>query len=170
MLPPCLLLLRCLRRLPPFAALPAAQGVRRLGSAAVDMCHVASGERRQLSSRTAEGELLAGGGGGGGGGGGAGGRIESQTALVPPSHHPVQHPAPLPALGAGMSEAFWEYRLKPWDMAAGVLVAEEAGGTVTTLDGRAFSGAAAAPDRQGSGARAGWGGRGSSMETASPLH
>ncbi|KAL4442054.1 hypothetical protein ABPG77_011315 [Micractinium sp. CCAP 211/92] len=57
------------------------QGVRRLGSAAVDMCHVAS----------------------------------------------------------GMAEAFWEYRLKPWDMAAGVLVVEEAGGSVTTLDGRAFS-------------------------------
>lgn len=29
-------------------------------------------------------------------------------------------------------------------MAAGVLVAEEAGGTVTTMDGRAFSGAHAA--------------------------
>lgn len=57
------------------------QGVRRLGSAAIDMCHVAS----------------------------------------------------------GMSEAYWEYRLKPWDMAAGVLVVEEAGGTVTTLDARAFS-------------------------------
>ncbi|GAB4819790.1 hypothetical protein N2152v2_006836 [Parachlorella kessleri] len=57
------------------------QGVRRLGSAAVDMCHVAS----------------------------------------------------------GMAEAYWEYRLKPWDMAAGVLVVEEAGGTVTTLDGRPFS-------------------------------
>lgn len=57
------------------------QGVRRLGSAAVDMCHVAS----------------------------------------------------------GMAEAYWEYRLKPWDMAAGVLMVEEAGGTVTTMDGRAFS-------------------------------
>ncbi len=39
-----------------------------------------------------------------------------------------------------MAEAFWEYRLKPWDMAAGVLVVEEAGGSVPTLDGRAFSG------------------------------
>lgn len=57
------------------------QGVRRLGSAAIDMCHVA----------------------------------------------------------AGMAEAYWEFRLKPWDMAAGVLVVEEAGGTVTTMDGRAFS-------------------------------
>jgi myo-inositol-1(or 4)-monophosphatase len=57
------------------------QGVRRLGSAAIDMCHVAS----------------------------------------------------------GMADAYWEYRLKPWDMAAGVLILEEAGGTVTTMDGRAFS-------------------------------
>jgi myo-inositol-1(or 4)-monophosphatase len=57
------------------------QGVRRLGSAAIDMCHVAS----------------------------------------------------------GMAEAYWEFRLKPWDMAAGVLIVEEAGGTVTTMDGRAFS-------------------------------
>jgi myo-inositol-1(or 4)-monophosphatase len=59
----------------------ASQGVRRLGSAATDMCHVA----------------------------------------------------------AGITDGFWEFRLKPWDMAAGVLIAEEAGGTVTTLDGRAFS-------------------------------
>lgn len=57
------------------------RGVRRLGSAAIDMCHVA----------------------------------------------------------CGVSDAYWEFRLKPWDMAAGVLIAEEAGGTVTTMDGRAFS-------------------------------
>jgi myo-inositol-1(or 4)-monophosphatase len=57
------------------------RGVRRLGSAGVDMCHVA----------------------------------------------------------CGIVEAYWEPRLKPWDQAAGVLIAEEAGGTVTTMDGRAFS-------------------------------
>ncbi|KAK4748004.1 hypothetical protein SAY87_014590 [Trapa incisa] len=49
------------------------RGVRRLGAAAVDMCHVA----------------------------------------------------------LGIVEAYWEYRLKPWDMAAGVLIVEEAGGAVT---------------------------------------
>jgi myo-inositol-1(or 4)-monophosphatase len=38
-----------------------------------------------------------------------------------------------------MADAYWEYRLKPWDMAAGVLIVEEAGGSVTTMDGRAFS-------------------------------
>jgi fructose-1,6-bisphosphatase/inositol monophosphatase family enzyme len=25
-------------------------------------------------------------------------------------------------VGLGITEAYWEYRLKPWDMAAGVLV------------------------------------------------
>ncbi|XP_024974640.1 phosphatase IMPL1, chloroplastic-like [Cynara cardunculus var. scolymus] len=53
------------------------RGVRRLGAAAVDMCHVA----------------------------------------------------------LGIIEAYWEYRLKPWDMAAGVLIVEEAGGTVSRMDG-----------------------------------
>lgn len=38
-----------------------------------------------------------------------------------------------------MADGYWEFRLKPWDMAAGVLIVEEAGGTVTTMDGRAFS-------------------------------
>jgi len=42
-------------------------------------------------------------------------------------------------VATGMAEAYWEFRLKPWDMAAGVLIVEEAGGTVTTMDGRAFS-------------------------------
>ncbi|KAG7962695.1 hypothetical protein I3843_09G077600 [Carya illinoinensis] len=57
------------------------RGVRRLGAAAVDMCHVA----------------------------------------------------------LGIAEAYWEYRLKPWDMAAGALIVEEAGGTVTRMDGGKFS-------------------------------
>ncbi|KAB1222123.1 Phosphatase IMPL1, chloroplastic [Morella rubra] len=56
------------------------RGVRRLGAAAVDMCHVAF----------------------------------------------------------GIAEAYWEYRLKPWDMAAGALIVEEAGGTVTRMDGGKF--------------------------------
>eukprot|EP00892_Ulva_mutabilis_P003387 jgi/Ulvmu1/141/UM001_0145.1 len=57
------------------------QGVRRLGAAAVDMCHVA----------------------------------------------------------IGVVDAYWEYRLKPWDVAAGVLIVEEAGGLVTTMRGTAYS-------------------------------
>nr|XP_043606047.1 phosphatase IMPL1, chloroplastic [Erigeron canadensis] len=57
------------------------RGVRRLGAAAVDMCHVA----------------------------------------------------------LGIVEAYWEYRLKPWDMAAGVLIVEEAGGAVSRMDGGNFT-------------------------------
>jgi myo-inositol-1(or 4)-monophosphatase len=53
------------------------QGVRRLGSAAIDLCYVASGR----------------------------------------------------------FDGYWELSLKPWDAAAGSLIAAEAGATVTTLDG-----------------------------------
>ncbi|RAL49832.1 hypothetical protein DM860_002123 [Cuscuta australis] len=56
------------------------RGVRRLGAAAVDLCHVA----------------------------------------------------------LGIVEAYWEYRLKPWDVAAGVLIVEEAGGLVSCMDGERF--------------------------------
>ena len=58
-----------------------AQAVRRLGSAALDLCYVASGRM----------------------------------------------------------DGFWERRLKPWDMAAGGLIVEEAGGLVTGMDGGPFN-------------------------------
>ncbi|HEX6597845.1 MAG TPA: inositol monophosphatase family protein [Gemmatimonadaceae bacterium] len=38
-------------------------------------------------------------------------------------------------VAAGRFEAFWELRLAPWDIAAGILLVREAGGLVTTLDG-----------------------------------
>ncbi len=57
--------------------LMAAQAVRRLGSAALDLCYVA----------------------------------------------------------AGRFDGYWEVTLNPWDMAAGVLILEEAGGKFTDLDG-----------------------------------
>lgn len=57
------------------------QGVRRLGAASVDLCHVA----------------------------------------------------------LGVVDAYWEVMLKPWDVAAGVLIVEEAGGRVTTMDGLPYS-------------------------------
>ena len=53
------------------------QGVRRLGSAAMDLCYVA----------------------------------------------------------AGWLDGYWEIRIKPWDIAAGALIVEEAGGVVTKLNG-----------------------------------
>jgi myo-inositol-1(or 4)-monophosphatase len=36
---------------------------------------------------------------------------------------------------AGRFDGFWEYRLYPWDFAAGVLLVREAGGVVTGFDG-----------------------------------
>jgi myo-inositol-1(or 4)-monophosphatase len=39
---------------------------------------------------------------------------------------------------AGRFDGFWELKLSPWDLAAGVLMVREAGGTVTDLDGSPF--------------------------------
>jgi len=39
-------------------------------------------------------------------------------------------------VAAGRFDAFWEQALAPWDVAAGVLLVREAGGLVTTLDGK----------------------------------
>lgn len=38
-----------------------------------------------------------------------------------------------------MSDGFFEYRLKPWDMAAGILMVKEAGGTVSNMEGDPYS-------------------------------
>ena len=56
------------------------QGVRRCGSAALDLCYVASGR----------------------------------------------------------ADAFWEWRLHPWDTAAGSLIVEEAGGKMSDFSGQLF--------------------------------
>lgn len=37
---------------------------------------------------------------------------------------------------AGRFDAFWERNLKPWDVAAGILLVREAGGVVTDMNGR----------------------------------
>ena len=67
------------------AFLGASRAVRRLGSAAIDLCYVA----------------------------------------------------------AGRFDGFWEQHLKPWDVSAGALIVEEAGGTITGMDGTPFNPAAA---------------------------
>ena len=41
-------------------------------------------------------------------------------------------------VAAGRMDGFWESGLKPWDVAAGVLIVEEAGGRVTHMDGTPF--------------------------------
>lgn len=38
-------------------------------------------------------------------------------------------------VACGRCDAFWELALRPWDLAAGVLIAEEAGAVVTGVDG-----------------------------------
>ncbi len=40
----------------------------------------------------------------------------------------------LASVAAGRFDGFWEMNLKPWDLAAGVLLVEEAGGLVTDFD------------------------------------
>ncbi|KAB0665265.1 inositol monophosphatase [Oryzomonas japonica] len=41
-------------------------------------------------------------------------------------------------VAAGRLDGFWELKLKPWDVTAGVLLVREAGGMVTTFDGSAY--------------------------------
>ena len=41
-------------------------------------------------------------------------------------------------VAAGRVDAYWEFRLNPWDTAAGALLVTEAGGTLTRFDGSAF--------------------------------
>jgi myo-inositol-1(or 4)-monophosphatase len=43
------------------------------------------------------------------------------------------------AVACGIFDGYWEARLKPWDMAAGVVLVREAGGCVTGLHGEAFT-------------------------------
>ncbi len=42
-------------------------------------------------------------------------------------------------VAAGRMDGFWESDLKPWDIAAGALIVEEAGGRITNMAGEPFS-------------------------------
>lgn len=42
-------------------------------------------------------------------------------------------------VASGSADGFWEFALKPWDLAAGVLIASEAGAVVTDMDGRPWT-------------------------------
>lgn len=44
----------------------------------------------------------------------------------------------LATVASGRLDGYWEFRLNPWDLAAGALLVEEAGGLVTTPDGAPF--------------------------------
>ncbi len=41
-------------------------------------------------------------------------------------------------VASGRYDGYWEFNLNPWDTAAGVLLVQEAGGTVTRFDGTPF--------------------------------
>lgn len=41
-------------------------------------------------------------------------------------------------VGAGILDGYWHYQLSPWDMAAAVLIAQEAGAIVTNIKGEQF--------------------------------
>ena len=42
-------------------------------------------------------------------------------------------------VACGRFDAHWEMKLNPWDMAAGVLIVKEAGGSVTDFQGEKFN-------------------------------
>ena len=42
-------------------------------------------------------------------------------------------------VASGRAELYFELQVSPWDFAAGKLLVEEAGGVVTTLDGKPLS-------------------------------
>jgi myo-inositol-1(or 4)-monophosphatase len=46
-------------------------------------------------------------------------------------------------VAAGRFDGFWEQSLRPWDVSAGALIVEEAGGRITGMDGTRFDPAAA---------------------------
>lgn len=50
---------------------------------------------------------------------------------------PVQPHRIWPDVAAGRLDGFWEMGLKPWDIAAGVLLIQEAGGLIGHFDGTA---------------------------------
>lgn len=43
-------------------------------------------------------------------------------------------------IAAGRADGFWEFNLSPWDVSAGLLLVQEAGGTVTDFSGRPWKG------------------------------
>jgi myo-inositol-1(or 4)-monophosphatase len=44
----------------------------------------------------------------------------------------------LACVASGRFDGFWEFGLKPWDTAAGVIMVEESGGKVTDLKGQPY--------------------------------
>jgi len=63
-------------------------------------------------------------------------QIEAVTAATAGIRRPGSAALDLADVAAGRYDGFWELKLAPWDIAAGVLLIREAGGVVTDLQGR----------------------------------
>lgn len=64
--------------------------------------------------------------------------LKTMRALLPGTagvRRPGSAALDLAYVAAGRFDAFWEFGLKPWDMAAGILLVQEAGGIVTDTSG-----------------------------------
>jgi len=64
-------------------------------------------------------------------------QIEAVTAATAGIRRPGSAALDLADVAAGRYDGFWELKLAPWDVAAGVLLIREAGGVVTDLGGKA---------------------------------
>ena len=60
-------------------------------------------------------------------------------ALGIPVRRPGAAALDLAYVAAGRIDGFWEMKLNPWDVAAGVLLVQEAGGRITDYQGRPFT-------------------------------
>lgn len=67
------------------------------------------------------------------------GRFEKMLLRAQGVRRPGSAAIDLCCVAAGRFDGFWEVGLKPWDTAAGILIVEEAGGRVTTLNGERFT-------------------------------
>ena len=63
-------------------------------------------------------------------------QIEAVTAATAGIRRPGSAALDLADVAAGRFDGFWELKLAPWDIAAGVLLIREAGGVVTDLEGK----------------------------------
>ena len=57
------------------------------------------------------------------------------TKIVGAIRRPGSAALDLAYVAAGRYDGFWEFGLKPWDVAAGIVLVREAGGLVTEIEG-----------------------------------
>ena len=97
------------------------RGIRCGGAAATNLCHLASGERPSSPRAPCSAAWR-------------------HAATGPrPAATRLCAPAPRAGVAAGVVDAYYQFELKPWDVTAGIVILEEAGGRVSTADGLAYS-------------------------------